>query len=301
MSDHQITNEEFLSLPKDKQRVEIARDVLRHLVTHKLVATNGSWLRNPAIDMTKYDLNTQVKSVLEPLERCQVCALGGLFASAVLRANATTVEDYIPLYAKEDKALYIPDNSYYILADFTTISAYLSRFFDQDQLKDIESAFERGEGGVAEDLLAQYYAPDVDDPEDRMRLIMNNIIDNNGTFIHGVTEAPNDYAELFEKYDINPDNWDPEAQDTIAENLEEHGQAYADYLDWLGDPDDFEDHYQGWWSSEEAFAENLLDDLGELDHIPRHLRSYFDMEAYARDLFISDYHMTSNGYVFSNY
>jgi antirestriction protein len=34
----------------------------------------------------------------------------------------------------------------------------------------------------------------------------------------------------------------------------------------------------------EAYAEDLLDSTGELDQVPEHLRSYIDVEAYARDI-----------------
>jgi antirestriction protein len=48
----------------------------------------------------------------------------------------------------------------------------------------------------------------------------------------------------------------------------------------------FDDAFCGEWDSEEAYAENLADETME---IPKHLWPYFNAEAFARDLFMSDY------------
>lgn len=73
--------------------------------------------------------------------------------------------------------------------------------------------------------------------------------------------------------------------------------TYKEYFD--SDYSDFEDRYRGYYQNKEAFAEELLDDTGELDAIPEHLRCYFDYEAYASDLFSSDFTMI-DGFVFWN-
>lgn len=66
--------------------------------------------------------------------------------------------------------------------------------------------------------------------------------------------------------------------------------------------DDFEDAYRGQYRNMTEFAEQMLDDTGELLLIPEGLRYYFDFEAYAKDLEIGgDYWISSNGHVFSNY
>ena len=63
----------------------------------------------------------------------------------------------------------------------------------------------------------------------------------------------------------------------------------------------------GKWDSEKDFAEHIIDECyrsafgrlqgKNLDDMMGHLASYFDYEAYARDLFIDDFYF-SNGYVF---
>jgi len=45
-----------------------------------------------------------------------------------------------------------------------------------------------------------------------------------------------------------------------------------------------EECYQGSWKSLTAWAEDLLENTGEPDQVPEHLRAYIDVESYARDL-----------------
>lgn len=78
----------------------------------------------------------------------------------------------------------------------------------------------------------------------------------------------------------------------LAALLAEHGPAYAAYRDYVGADHataaDFEEAYAGEWESEEAFAEELIEDIGELKADSLAAR-YFDYEKFARDLFMSDY------------
>lgn len=62
--------------------------------------------------------------------------------------------------------------------------------------------------------------------------------------------------------------------------------------------DDFEEAYQGEYATMADFAEELLNDTGDLAKMPESLRYYFDYEAYGRDL-VGDYYHTG-GYVFRN-
>jgi antirestriction protein len=76
------------------------------------------------------------------------------------------------------------------------------------------------------------------------------------------------------------------------------------FIAWAGytgecDFDAFDDAYRGEADSEEDYAQAFIDDNGLLNEVPEPLRSYFDTEAYARDLFSSGY-VFHDGYVFSN-
>ena len=74
----------------------------------------------------------------------------------------------------------------------------------------------------------------------------------------------------------------------LAAELEEHGEALAVYLDHVGtrDVSSFEEAYCGTWTSEEAYAEDLADEVMD---IPEHIQAYFDYEKFSRDLFMTDY------------
>lgn len=84
-----------------------------------------------------------------------------------------------------------------------------------------------------------------------------------------------------------------------ADNVE----ALAAWVEYRGDFRDaaetFDEAYQGRYDNELAFAEELFEGIGwdaamEAAGVPVY---YFDMEAWARDLFMSDYCM-DGGYVF---
>jgi hypothetical protein len=76
--------------------------------------------------------------------------------------------------------------------------------------------------------------------------------------------------------------------------------AVVAFMDWQGswDSEAFESAYMGFYNSEEAFADQYIDDTGMLSDVPEHLRWYFDIERFSRDLFCGDYWFDEGGYVF---
>lgn len=106
-------------------------------------------------------------------------------------------------------------------------------------------------------------------------------------------------ASLWQAYEVLSALCDDFAWDTAAI------EAYAGYMGVtdIHDVDDafqagFEDAYVGRFASEREFAEELVDDTGMLADVPDFLLNYFDYEAFARDLFMTDYHMSDSGHVF---
>jgi antirestriction protein len=92
----------------------------------------------------------------------------------------------------------------------------------------------------------------------------------------------------------------------LASLIDEHGAAFAAYADHVGvdhaAEDSFLEAYCGEWESEQAYAENLFDELYAHD-VPEHIAPYIDYEAFARDLFMSDcfsVESDSGVYVFHN-
>ncbi len=135
-----------------------------------------------------------------------------------------------------------------------------------------------------------------------------------------------DYVDRDEFYEaakeLHKDEADPELmfQDWEGipdEFIHESGidAAFWDYLEADGDPEakqafidirgywdaaQFEESYQGEWDSKQSFAENLAEDMGLLDGMPENLQSYFDWDAWTRDLFLDGYTF-ADGQVFSDY
>ena len=62
--------------------------------------------------------------------------------------------------------------------------------------------------------------------------------------------------------------------------------TYADF-EGIDDAEEalerFQDNYAGTWEDLIAWAEDLLEQTGELEEIPERLRYYFNYEAYAHD------------------
>ena len=76
----------------------------------------------------------------------------------------------------------------------------------------------------------------------------------------------------------------------LAEDISEHGEAYAAYCENVGnwDVSGFEDAYCGTYGSELDYAYELADELINAESAPEFLTRYFDYEAFCRDLFIND-------------
>ena len=168
-------NEKFKKATKAQKRVMIAQDVLAQIKTKRYVAESGCWVQ-PNIKAAceknlKDEDSVQELFAKKKIKSCNVCALGGLFMSCINLNNNTTVEDL-------KKEFYIGDFVY----DDTKISNGLNRIFTQKQLILIESYFEGSKGYFKGDdektlpFLANY------NDDERLEMIMQNIIDNNGTF-----------------------------------------------------------------------------------------------------------------------
>ena len=88
-----------------------------------------------------------------------------------------------------------------------------------------------------------------------------------------------------------------ELDDDEKEAFEVYVSAFGSSRDDVSIFDNFREAYNGKWSSEEDFAEQLAEDCCMLHGAPESLKMYFDYKAFARDLFIDDYYFES-GFVF---
>ncbi len=177
----------FRKANKAKKRVMIARDVIAQLNANRFIASPGEWARFDGLEKSKE--NTELCDLLAKNRKCEVCGVGALFVSAVEHANRISVAD-----VKSDLDSY--DLDYNEGIEQSTAFEYLEQYFDKEQLDLIEQAFEQGKGvtytNSDDGLAARRFCDHEDDqigeylddrPHLRMRLIMENIIANNGTFV----------------------------------------------------------------------------------------------------------------------
>lgn len=151
-------NAEFAQMSLMQQRVAIAQDVINQLNARKFKATTGVYVR----------ANKWAQE-----ESCQVCALGALAVSVADGAMFDKYGGYTDYGSNQSDC-----------------RLQLSSFWDEKELDEIEAAFERW---VLRDQMTgeeihnfSYKRLEPGSPwrnsEERMKCIMQNIVDNNGEF-----------------------------------------------------------------------------------------------------------------------
>ncbi len=199
-------NRAFEKLTPAQKRVAIAHDVLAQIATQKFIPENGVWLADASngddelFSFKDVEKDKELRDVINSKEACRGCALGGIFMCAIKRIDALKVSD---LATVKDAKKNVERHGLNLEAELTLdkspylgdILKYFSRnkLFTKHQLRLIELAFESGGGGVdvnlesPQELLAQRFFnlrdSEISDSTERMRLIMENIIVNKGTFV----------------------------------------------------------------------------------------------------------------------
>ena len=112
-----------------------------------------------------------------------------------------------------------------------------------------------------------------------------------------------DYENFPEAWYSESGCWNEEWFDRIKEYADaSNKEAIKAYVDYYGaddfDMDDFDERYEGAYDSEQDFAYWLVDEIG-LENI-QNRDAYFDYDAFARDLFMTDFDYV-DGYEFRNY
>lgn len=113
---------------------------------------------------------------------------------------------------------------------------------------------------------------------------------------------------MFQDYQCFPEDWYSESfmSEEVFDKIiafiqmdDDRKKAFEAYVSATGNDsiEDFEEHYEGEYDSEEDFATYIVNELYDLERMMGNLSYYFDYKAYARDLFISDY-IFEDGYVF---
>jgi len=198
----------FESSTPQQQRILIASDVIQRIKSHHYEATCGDWVE--VIDYSGPEDGNLREELAKDNVICDVCALGGVMLSCVSFVNNVFI-DHSGFYIEE---LQFID----IIEDSSNSGNQIFNYFSIQQLAMIEIAYELGCGyyqwdfdltkdgkytGLtmrAEDemeyplnMKAKEYIDSTifdkcknfaigESPKERLLKIMNNIIDNNGTF-----------------------------------------------------------------------------------------------------------------------
>lgn len=184
-------------LTNAEKRVLIAKDVIAQIKREKYLAQPGLFISDSVWEAIggssygSYDVDPDnpnrgevlLKFIEEKEKNCEVCALGGAFVSAVKLFDKCSRDDIV----REDSR--------------ATTHEYLKRWFSNDQMNLIESAFEGGPFvGVNGDEEAEYdedgneiipkdikkaiaFGERYQDAGERLMGIMRNIVRNKGTFV----------------------------------------------------------------------------------------------------------------------
>jgi hypothetical protein len=172
---------EFIALPLNEQRVLVAKDVLEQIRLEKYVARRDRYMRIFS-RLSYYELEfLDIKSNFDKLDYCDVCAMGACLLSITRFKNELKFME--------------ADSGYFGNPKSKAVEMLLS-VFEGKQLTLIEAAFEyvygdstnvgKHAGFLLEDAekeAALKFRPSVYSDEEALIKIMQNIIDNNGTFI----------------------------------------------------------------------------------------------------------------------
>ena len=120
--------------------------------------------------------------------------------------------------------------------------------------------------------------------------------------LHG----PGDHEFMFQDWEGIPrpligESW-------VSDELWDYMQHYASeeakdaYVSLRGswDADNFDETYEGEFSSPADWAEEFVEDIGLLSDVPDTIKMYFDYEAFGRDTMMNGSFSEHNGHYFSN-
>lgn len=200
-----MTAEEFNSLPAVNKRLVIAQDVISNLLSGKIIARVGGYIKNPdlsdgrivenkegvrnwqdaRVDWKGKELQELIETAPEP---CEVCGIGSLFICDIMKRDNYTLDLWNGVSGIEE----------------THIQSKLADYFIPTQLNLIECAFEKWVVNDDEDILQvtgeDKYGDSITvpselgakaisfghqhiDPKDRLIAIMENLIENGGEFL----------------------------------------------------------------------------------------------------------------------
>lgn len=174
----------FNKLPVAKQRIRVAKDVIKQIDIKKYTVDTGRYVDDVEFKGYRDYSHLDIKDNFANIKKCQVCAIGACLLSIT--------------HFKNKLSFYDVGHNIYSLRN-AKVKKLLS-LFSKEQLLLIESAFEGlsysadrvavhvleyDTDKCSEDLLirASKYYSRFRSSKNRLKAIMNNIIKNKGTFI----------------------------------------------------------------------------------------------------------------------
>ncbi len=122
----------FAKLTKSEKRIQIAKDVLRHIKTKRIAPANCVIVER---DLLLNNSGKELQKVFEKAKGCEACAVGSLFLSLIDRENECLINDKVCGFNRSGD---------FKLRDYSL--QRLSKYFDKKQIFVIENAFESGSG-----------------------------------------------------------------------------------------------------------------------------------------------------------
>lgn len=201
MSNEEVQNKiskPWEEMTREERKVQIAKDVLARLDANKLIAKHDSWIKEKW-DIKEFGLETELQEIIKG-KTCTACAVGALFVCKIDRVNSLKLSD---LNVNYDEQAFVS------AAD---MEYYLDDCFSFEEIMLIESAFENGCGAYSgasryfptpriideEDVLNAWFSP-----EQRIRILMKNIIDNEGVFNPDYKPWPNENTTPVQAVETN--------------------------------------------------------------------------------------------------
>ncbi len=156
-------NTRFAKMTKAQKRVAIAKDVIKQIAARSIKPRFQIYLESPNQIAKKMDIGKQLCDVLPNRPACKVCAIGGMFVAAVGLFNDLPVDEtFVNRFV-----------------DAGPLKNRLLNFFGREQLREIEWCFEDNETWITNVNAPKHRR----DAAKRMAAIMQNIIENKGTFV----------------------------------------------------------------------------------------------------------------------
>jgi len=179
-------NAAFKKMSKKKQRLEVVKDVIELLTAKKITAAStyisipdedyeeaclvpdddyeGSYLDEAKPEVAKIEAALLFEQAMNTVG-CEVCGIGSLFVAAMRRHDKFTIQQFTDMYkgSTDTRGAEVE---------------YLSKWFDVEQLDLIERYYENSNS-------SHYgFGPifNEDDDDTRLRMIMENILSNDGVF-----------------------------------------------------------------------------------------------------------------------